>query len=101
MDAEPSNPRALAKARGSWGTELPDLQHHEAYDADRVQKVSDAQQAVEAETPLNMKEVLFDPRRCGVTTSWSWTIPTKGLWPRTSSSFVVKGPAYHYGCRHG
>ena len=61
MDAEPSRSLALAKARGSWGKELPDLQHHEAYDADRVQKVSDAQQAVEAETPLNMKETLWDP----------------------------------------
>ena len=62
MDAEPSRSLALAKARGSWGKELPDLQHHEAYDADTLQKVSDAEKAVEAETPLNMKEVLFDPQ---------------------------------------
>ena len=61
MDAEPSRSLALAKARGSWGTELPDLQHHEAYDADRVQKVSDAEKAVEAETPLNMKETCVGP----------------------------------------
>ena len=33
----------IGEGARSWGKELPDLQHHEAYDADTVQKVSDAE----------------------------------------------------------
>ena len=64
VDAEASRSLALAKARGSWGLELPDQRHREAYDADTLQKITDAQAGVDQATPLDLTHTLWDPEAC-------------------------------------